>query len=124
MKKVNFLVSSFEKALNKPKTSLFKDFILCYRSSRSGFIFTDKSECNFAPYFIKTPMLKILLSEIKKDIKRNKSLKSEIETFNRYYSENVIIENNTKKTANLSERLGISCTKVLFILICLLLNID
>ena len=107
MKKQNFLISSFQKALNKPKTALFKDFILCYRNSLSGFIFTCKSICNFTPYFISTAELNELTNKLKHDIKRNSALNAEIETFNHYFGENIVIEQKSKKYADICFKLGL-----------------
>lgn len=107
MKNTDFMISSFKKALNKPKTVLFKDFILCYRNSESGFIFTDRGLCNFSPYFIDKAQMEELLSKLKSDIKRNKVLKAESEDFDHYYTENIIVEEKTKKDLALRLKFGL-----------------
>ncbi len=107
MKKTDFLLSSFTKALNKPKTTLFKDYILCCRNSESGYIFTDRDGCDFSPFLLKNHTLKELSDKFKHDIKHNKQLSSEIDTFNHYFSENIIIPDDFPKANNLRIELGL-----------------
>lgn len=97
MKKPDFLQFSFTKALNKPKTSTFKDFILCCRNSESGFIFSDRGACEFSPVFIKKAETEALAQKLAHDRKHNAALKAELDTYNHYYSENIIVPEDSKK---------------------------
>lgn len=97
MKKTNFMSASFIKALNKPKTTLFKDCVLCCRNSELGYIFTDRSACDFSPFFLKNSEVNELCNDFKRDISRNRQLKEEMEIFNHYYAENIVIPNDFSK---------------------------
>lgn len=107
MKKPDFLLSSFTKALNKPKTSTFKDFVLCCKNSESGFIFSDRGTCEFSPVFIKKSVVNALAQKLAHDKNHNSSLQAELDTFNHYYSENIIVPEDSKKTADFRRQYGL-----------------
>lgn len=98
MKKPDFLQSSFIKALNKPKTATFKDFVLCCKNSESGFIFSDRGACEFSPIFVKKTETEALAQKLAYDRRHSTALHAELDTFNHYYSENIIVPEDSKKT--------------------------
>lgn len=108
MKKTNFLLSSFIKALNKPKTALFKDYVLCCRNSESGYIFTDRSNCDFSPYFLKNSEIHELSEAFKHDLSHNAQLREESDLFNHYFAENIVIPDDFPKAELIRSKLGLT----------------
>ena len=104
MKKSDFLLTSFTKALNKPKTATFKDYVLCCKNSESGFIFSSREVYDFSPIFIKESVTQSLAQKLVHDKNHNSAFKEELDVFNHYYTENIIVPEDSKEAVEFRQK--------------------